>query len=199
MPHIPGPAAHALVARATSTLGLLQGDLAALLGVSRRTVQRHFASHVMPYSEHLHTLARAVYPRDAALAAELAAEGGKTLEQLGIVPPAPPPQPAPPAVPSAPVPPPRKPPPTRLLVESIVCAAADTMQAPPAAVRDVLRAAFTRARGLGLTVEEIDEALRAPAEPEREGTAPEQAETVSADGTRGARGKAGRSGRRRER
>jgi hypothetical protein len=197
MPHIPGPAAHALVVRATSTLGLLQGDLATLLGVSRRTLQRHFASHIMPYSEHLHTLARAVYPRDAALAAELAAEGGKTLEQLGIVRPAPPPQPAPPAVPSAPVLLPRKPPPTRLMVESIVCAAADTMQTPPAAVRDVLRAAFARARGLGLTVEEIDDALSPPPAPEA--ATPEPPKMAMPEGTRRAPGKDGRGVGRRSR
>jgi hypothetical protein len=48
------------------------------------------------------------------------------------------------------------------LVESIVCAAADTMQTPPAAVREVLRAAFARAHALGLTVEEVDAALSPP-------------------------------------
>jgi hypothetical protein len=46
-----------------------------------------------------------------------------------------------------------------------VCAAAEAMQAPPAAVRDVLRAAVARARALGLTLEEMDEALSASAPP----------------------------------
>jgi hypothetical protein len=180
MPHIPGPAARALVTRATRTLGLLQSDLAKLLGVSRRTVQRVVASSTVPSSEYLHTLARAVHPHDAVLAAELAAEGGQTLEGLGIVRPAPPQVAPSPAVLSPPEPPPRKPPPARLMVESIVCAAADTMQTPPAAVRDVLRAAFARARGLGLTIEEIDDALSPPPEPEQEPAAPEPATSKSA-------------------
>lgn len=45
------------------------------------------------------------------------------------------------------------------MVESIVCAAAETMQTTPSAVRDVLRTAFARARGLGMTIEEVDDAL----------------------------------------
>src|SRR5579871_2482351 len=124
MPHIPGPAAAALVVRAQQTLGLSQAEFARLLGVSRRTIQRVYAAGNIPYSEYLHTLARAVHPHDAGLAAALAAEGGQTLVGLGVVRPAPLPLPAPPAAPPAPVAPPRKPPPARLMVESIVCAAA---------------------------------------------------------------------------
>jgi hypothetical protein len=173
MPHIPGPGSTGLVARATRTLSLSQSQLATLLGVSRRTVQRLFKSDIVPYSEYLHALARAVHPHDPALAADLAAEGGQTLERLGIVRPAPPSPPPPPAAPPAPVAAPRTLPPTHLMVESIVCAAADTMQTPPAAVRDVLRAAFARARGLGLTVDEIDEALSPPPAPLDEPATPE--------------------------
>jgi hypothetical protein len=130
-----------------------------LLGISRRTVQRLASSGGTVHTQYMHVLARAVHPHDPALAASLALEGGQTLESLGVVRPAPPVVPAPPSI----SPPPRPAPPTWLTVDSIVCAAAETMQAPPAAVRDVLRAAFARARGLGLTVEEVDDALSPPA------------------------------------
>ena len=105
----------------------------------------------------LQKLARAVYPVDASLAAALASEGGQSLESLGLVRPAPPPVAAP--APSRPFPP------VRLLVESVVCAAAEAMQAPPTAVRDVLRAAITRAHALGLNVEEMYDALAPFVEP----------------------------------
>jgi len=148
MPHIPGPGSLALVVRASHTLRFSQRELAKLLGVSRRTITRLFKSSAVPYSSYLHTLARAVHAEDPSLAAELAAEGGQTLEGLDIVRPAPPPLPAPPKLP-----------PVRLMVDSVVCAAADAMQTPPAGMREALRAAFARARGLGLTIEEIDDAL----------------------------------------
>lgn len=124
--------------------------------------------------DQLQTLARAVYPEDAALAAKVAAEGGQTLEGLGLVRP----EPAPPPAPSAP---PRPFPPTRLVAESVVCAAAEAMQAPPAVMREVLRAAFARA--LGLSLEEMNEALSPPAE------------TAPAKATRGKRSGGHRSGR----
>jgi hypothetical protein len=108
--------------------------------------------------DQLQTLARAVHPEDAVLAAKVAAEGGQTLEGLGLVRPEPPPRAAPPA------PPPRPFPPTRLVAESVVCAAAEAMQAPPAVMREVLRAAFARAQALGLSLDEMNEALSPPAE-----------------------------------
>ena len=47
-----------------------------------------------------------------------------------------------------------------LMVESVVCAAAEAQGVLPAEVRSVLRAAFQRARAMSLTVEEVDDALR---------------------------------------
>ena len=162
MPYLPGPEAVGLAYQAQRALGLTQLELAGLLGLSRRTVSRWGANRSRPSASELQKLARAVHPKDPALAARLAREGGETLESLGIV--------APPApVVAAPSPAPvvavRPFPPARLVVESVVCAAAEAMQASPAAVRGVLRAAFARARGLGLTVEEMDEALTQPEEP----------------------------------
>lgn len=173
MPHIPSPAARGLLVRAQKVLRLDQSELAELLRVSRRTVQRLGGADGTLHAEYMHILARAVHPHDPALAAGLAAEGGQTLESLGVAPP--PPHPPPPPSASVPEPPPPRPrPPTRLMVESIVCAAAETMQTAPAAVRDVLRSAFARARGLGLTVEEVDEAL-SPVEPTPAATPPRKA------------------------
>jgi len=158
MPFFPDSDATALVAEAQRVLGHTQETLGKMLGLSRRTVSRWGNHSSGPTPGNLHALARAVHPRDPALAAKLARAGGETLERLGLVKPAPPP--APPVTATAP---PRPFPPTRLVVESVVCAAAETMQASPAAVRGVLRAAFARARALGLTVEEMDDALAEPA------------------------------------
>ena len=160
MPFFPDRDATALVIEAQRVLGHTQEQLGKMLGLSRRTVSR-WGNHTSgPTPEHLHALARAVHPLDPALAAKLARAGGETLERLGIARPAPA---AAPPVTAAVAAAPRPFPPTRLVVESVVCAAAETMQASPSAVRGVLRAAFTRARGLGLTVEEMDDALAEPA------------------------------------
>jgi hypothetical protein len=154
MPYLPGPEAATLAQEAQFVLGCTQHELGQLLGISRRTVSRWASNHSSPSASELQTLARAVHPKDPALAARLAREGGETLESLGIVKPAPPVLVSPgPVVTVRPFPP------TRLIVESVVCAAAEVMQASPTAVRGILRAAFARARGLGLTVEEMDEAL----------------------------------------
>jgi transcriptional regulator with XRE-family HTH domain len=157
MPRIvPGPDVVRLVTQSQIALGLSQEKLGRLLTASRRTISRWVSRRSSPSLAQLQLLARAVYPADAALAAALAAETGQTLESLGVVRPAP----AMPATPATPAPPaPRPYPPTRLVVESVVCAAAETMQATPTAVREVLRAAFARAQALGLSVEEMNEAL----------------------------------------
>jgi len=94
-----------------------------------------------------------VYPVDAALAAEIAAAGGTTLEALGVLPPPPPPAPAPP--PPVPVTPPDR------VVDAGVCAAAEAMQVMPQSVRPAVLAAFACARELGLTVEGVERVLRA--------------------------------------
>jgi transcriptional regulator with XRE-family HTH domain len=158
--HNPGFDVRRLVIEAQLTLGITQLEMARMLGCSRRTVSRCAARRSAPGQSDLLALARAVHAKDPSLAAKLAHEGSQTLESLGLVKPAP----AMPAVtvPAAHV---RPFPPTRLVVESVVCAAAEVMQASPATVRGALRAAFARARGLGLTVEEMDDALTEPEEP----------------------------------
>jgi DNA-binding XRE family transcriptional regulator len=163
MPHvIPSKDCLQLVTRAQRTIGLSQRQLGELVGASRRTITRWFGGGSTPGLSALQTIAGAVYPHDPALAAALAAETGQTLVSLGIEMPPPPPAPVIDAAPAPPEPvgPPARPfPPARLVVDSIVCAAAESMQCAPSAVRDVLRAAFARARGLGLTLEEVEEGL----------------------------------------
>jgi hypothetical protein len=45
------------------------------------------------------------------------------------------------------------------MVESVVCAAADALETKPATVRSALAAAFGRAQTMGLSVQEVVEAL----------------------------------------
>jgi hypothetical protein len=124
-----------------------QEELGQKLGVSRRTAQRWAGSEIPSY--HLPDLARLVHPHDAALAREIAAAAGMTLEAAGIVPP-PPPAPPPPA-----------PPPPHGVVDAVVCAAAEAMDMMPKEVRPGLFAAFARAKEIGLTVDVIERALSA--------------------------------------
>ena len=140
----------ALYVKSQVALGKTQVGLARMLGISRRTAQR-WVAHGVPASG-LAKLARLVHPRDPGLAATLATRAGRTLGELGIVQPQPP---APPAL----SPPPRAPPPA-IVVDAVVCAAADALDTSPREVRGAVRAAFARAREIGLTVEDVEAALK---------------------------------------
>src|SRR5215472_2227952 len=136
----------ALLVQARRLLEISAGELGEMLGSSLRTAQRwETEDGCVPMPEQLAELARAVYPRDSRLAAALAAAAGTSLLLLGLVPAARKAKPA--ALPP------------ELLVDSIVCVAAEAMDAPPGRVRPILQAAFTRARELGLSAEEVARAL----------------------------------------
>jgi hypothetical protein len=128
-----------------------QGEFGVLLGSSQRSGQRWERGEALPTPEQLHNLAALVYPKNKELAAEIAAAAGKTLEQLGLARPAPPPATA--TAPHRPLPDPIH------IVDTVVCAAAEAMQVMPDAIRPALRAAFRRAHLAGLTVETVDRAL----------------------------------------
>jgi transcriptional regulator with XRE-family HTH domain len=146
-----------LLGRMYLATGASQEVVARVAGVSPRTVSRWTGGESSPGLQAFRALAGLTHPTDAALAAELAAAGGATLETLGLAAPAPPPAVA------APPPPPAPPPlPTRLLAEAVVCAAAEELDTPPRAVRGILRAAFRRAREMHLSVEAMDDALTPP-------------------------------------
>jgi DNA-binding XRE family transcriptional regulator len=151
MPFHPGPNVHVLLIHAAHALGLSQVKMGERFGASRKTVSRWMSSGSTPSLDTLHEITRAVHPHNASLAASLAEEGGTTLEGLGLVAPRPPP---------APPQPPRSFPPIALVVDSIVLAANEAHDAASVDMRQVLRAAFGRARMLGLTVDEVDEALK---------------------------------------
>jgi transcriptional regulator with XRE-family HTH domain len=131
-------------------LHVSQNELAARLGVSRRTGQR-WTKGSGPDGTQLHGMARLVFPVDAALAAEIAEAAGTTLDALGLLPAS-----APGASPSSVVP-------TERVVDAVVCAAAEAMQVVPQQVRPALLAAFACARELGLTLEDVERVLRAKA------------------------------------
>ena len=135
----------ALLLEARHALVWHQGDLANLLKLSRRTVQRWDAGHGSPDATQLATVARAVFPKDAELASRLARAARTSLEELGLV------ITAAPQTPISLLGP--------LMVDSITCAAADAMNMAPDAVRPALRAAFERARDLGLSPADVASAL----------------------------------------
>ncbi|HEY2511362.1 MAG TPA: helix-turn-helix transcriptional regulator [Polyangiaceae bacterium] len=144
-----------LLARAHRTLGMTQGQLGNALGVSERTVSRWYQRGPSVTVRQFCKLAALVYPRDPALARELAEAASETLESLGLVAPAP----VVPASAPAPAPPPV---PVAVLIDAVVCAAAEALDLSPGRVRSAVRAAFRRARELHLTIEQVDAALEPP-------------------------------------
>jgi hypothetical protein len=136
-----------LLLDAQHALGGNQAKLGESVGVSRRTVQRWMAARAVPTSATYHALARVVLPADREIARRLATAGGTTLAALGLevlTPPLPPPPQASP----------------RHLADSLVCAAAEALDVPPAAIRPALLVAFARAREMGLSIADAEAALR---------------------------------------
>ena len=133
--------------RARQALSLSQEGLGkGLCGASRKTAARWEWGKSKPTPGEVLTLARAVHKVDREVAKLLAFQFGKSLVDLGLEkPPAPPPPPPPPEAKARPLPP------VQLMVESVVCAAAEALDSTPHVVRGVLRAAFSRARAMRLT------------------------------------------------
>ena len=152
--HSMGDGSLLLLQEAARVLGLNQRGLVPVLNSSLRTVQRIHTGRSSLTSNHWGRLVRAVYPKDPALAARIAASQRTTLADFGVALPPPPPQPV-----SSP-PPPRAVSPRA--ADSVVCAAADAMNAPPRVARPVVEAAFACAREMGLSVEAVAAALQAP-------------------------------------
>jgi transcriptional regulator with XRE-family HTH domain len=144
--------------RARELLRMTQGEFGEALGVSKRTAHRWEAAGGQPSLSQVVTAARLVHPLDATLAAELAAAASETLESLGLVQRATPPAPAPPL-------------PSRVVVQAVVCAAAEALGVAPGAVRGAVLAAFTCARELRLSVEEVEGALAPEPETKRRAAA----------------------------
>ena len=136
----------ALLNQCTQAIGRLQRGLAEALGVSDRTVSRYYGGGANVSPAQCHALARAVFPRDPALAAEVAAMGGTTLQALGLGAP-------PPVLPPAARAPASQGVSTAYLLDAVVCAGADLHGYPTGHVRAILAASFARAMELGLTME----------------------------------------------
>jgi DNA-binding XRE family transcriptional regulator len=132
----------ALIGQARRTLGVSQRELGELLGASRRTAARWEWGHSELSVSNACDLARRVHPHDPALASELAAAASQTLESLGLLV--------------------STPPPRALVVDAVVCVAAEVLGMAPGAVRGALHAAFKRTRELQLSLEDVEAAL-APA------------------------------------
>jgi hypothetical protein len=142
-------------------MGIYQQELADLAGSSLRTVQRWENARSTPAPWHFHRLADAVRPVNAQLAAELDEYAPRPAPPVVVAPPEP--EPPPPPLPPAPPPPPDPPPiADAILVDAVVCAAAEAMSVVPQAIRPAVLAAFTWARAARLTVEAVIAVLAPP-------------------------------------
>jgi DNA-binding XRE family transcriptional regulator len=144
-----------LLIKARQKLSMTQSEFSSAVGSSVRTVARWEGRRASPGPWHYHKLAALLYPLDPALAHDAALLGGKTLEELGLVPP-------PPAAPPPPPPPAPPPLPNRVLVDAVVLAAVEVLGPSTAnvdSVRATLRAAFAHARDLRLSPAEVADAL----------------------------------------
>jgi hypothetical protein len=139
--------------RVRMTVGLTQAQLGDLLLRSRRTILRMERRGGTMLASDWEKLARATHARDRVLATQLAASAGKTLVDLGLEQPPPPPAPAAPPRPVASA---------QHLVDSVVCAAAEAMQQTPQAMRPGVVAAFERAIALGMSAQDVLQALAMP-------------------------------------
>jgi transcriptional regulator with XRE-family HTH domain len=141
-----------LVVRAQTVLRMTHRQFGEALGASERTSARWARGSSSVSVEQLCALAKLVYPRDPELAGTLAEASSETLESLGIVATA---LAVPASSESAPAP--RLAP--RFVADLVVCAAADVLGVAPRSARAALLAAFSRAREMGLSVAEVEEAL----------------------------------------
>jgi predicted transcriptional regulator len=135
-----------LLSRTGLALGLTPSDLAKMLGASRRSVSRWMKDGTYLSHTVVVAFARMAYPREKALAAELAALAGHTLASLGLEA-----TPVHATVTSAIG--------EKRLGDLVVHAAAEAMDASPRAVRPALVAAAKRAKELGLTLEALEAIL----------------------------------------
>ena len=139
-----------LIREARNTLGLfLDGDLAKFLGVSRRTIQRHAKHAGIPAGDGHARIARALYPKNPALALTIAKAVDIDLSDLVTAAAAPPPRPEPGA----------------LHVASVVLAACEALDRMPREVRPALAAIFRHARTLGVDMDKLAKLLAEPGKP----------------------------------
>jgi hypothetical protein len=147
-----------LLLRTGIVAGMPHGELAKHLGVSRRTVSRWSSEGTRLHRDKLVVVAQIALDHDPSLAAEIAAAAGETLVSLGLEAPSPPEATRP--IAAAPVAPPiAKVRPHPKLADAVVCAAAESIDVSPRLARRALLAAIQAAREVGMTMDEIEQAL----------------------------------------
>jgi hypothetical protein len=129
-------------------LGLTDEALGNMLGWSRRTTLRRWHAPNTIETAKFSILAKAVFPLNQDLAARLASAAGSDLESLGLVTK---PTPSHSASPT--------PPPDARLVDAVLCAASEALNASPAVVRPALLIAMRRIRELGLDLATMEAGL----------------------------------------
>jgi hypothetical protein len=139
-----GKDASSFMVRGQIAARMSNGELASLLGVSRRTIIRWTAGGPYMTEAQWAALVGAVHARDASAAASMAAELGESLVSLGIE--APPPPPVPTLDPQE-------------LMERVLYAAASAAGLSPQAVKPAVLAAFDRAASLGAGVDDVRKAI----------------------------------------
>ncbi|MGA2448776.1 MAG: helix-turn-helix domain-containing protein [Polyangiaceae bacterium] len=147
-----------LLTDARRQLRMSQREFGPALGASHRTANRWDAGKASPAARNLQRLAELLAPVNPALATEAAAHIGQTLESLGLVSPS---SEAGAAAQSGLAGP------AKDLVDIVLCAAAEAADTSPRAMRSLLYVAFRRARQVGLTTEQLEQALA----PEKEAKA----------------------------
>jgi hypothetical protein len=139
-----------LLFEARRALHMNRQDIGQAIGWSYRTIVRWEGRQTDVYSPSLLKIVPRVHAVDPQLAAEIAMACGSSLARLGIG--------AAPA-PNVAAAPQQAPVSVEHLADSVACAAADAMHAAPEAVRPALLAAFRRARELGMTFDDVENAM----------------------------------------
>jgi hypothetical protein len=134
-----------LLIECRTALALSQEKFGDILGRTKRTIQRWEERGTVLMPSEVEALARKIHPIRADLAAQLAAEAGTTLDQLGI----------PLAVSSSAT---QTPDP----IDRVMDAAASAMGVPREAIRPAVAAAFAKAHEVGLDVPAVIEGLSRP-------------------------------------
>ena len=159
----PMPKEQALLMAGRGAAGMKQTEWGDLLGVSARTVIRLENGQGATTPMMLYQAARAVYPFNRELAARIAEAGSSSVVALGLEDESAPVHAPPPSEPvliaSEPASLPALKPAMHHLVDSVICAAAESMGQPPQALRPALFAACARAREIGLTLEDLEQSL----------------------------------------
>ncbi len=140
----PNRPTQALALRGHAVLALTHRQFGEALGASERTSLRWAAGKSSMDISHLRKLAALVYPRDPALAEEIAAACSETLVSLGIATP-------PAASPLAP----------EHVADLVVLAVVEAVGIAPASARAALVAALARLRELGGDAAKVEAALAA--------------------------------------